>query len=294
MRFSAYRPPSLHRVSAVLDTQGSPASFTHRFISPTISGQKGQPGDGGIDPDLKDEAAFLYLVPNLSVEYVSPPCAVPLAWLRSVYAAQAAFAVESFLDELAHAAGKDPLQYRLHLLAEDKEIAYFDTKWQSARMRGVLQLVAEKSGWDKALPAGKYRGIAAHGCFGTYAAEVVEISMQGGEPKVERVIAAVDCGQVVNPNILQQQMHSGVIFALSSALRGQITVQHGQVQQTNFDSYPILRNNEVPVIESYFVESHESPTGIGEPTVPPLAPALCNAIFAATRKRIRKLPIVAS
>ncbi len=292
MRSSTYRPPSLHRVSAVVDAQGVPTAFTHRLISPTISGQKGQPGEGGIDPDLKDEAAFLYPIPNLSVEYVAPPCAVPLAWLRSVYAAQVAFANESFLDELAHAAGKDPLQYRLHFLGEDKEITYFDTKWQTARLRGVLQLVAEKSGWDKPLPAGRFRGIAAHASFGTYAAEVVEITLQDGEPLVERVVVAVDCGLVINPNILDQQLHSAVIFGLSAALRGQITVEHGQIQQANFDTYPILRNNEVPEIEGYFVPSHEAPTGIGEPPVPPLAPALCNAIFAATKKRIRKLPIL--
>jgi len=292
MRSSVYRPPSLHRLSAVLDSHGVPAAYTHRLISPTISGQKGQPGEGGIDPDLKDEAAFLYLVPNLSVDYISPACPVPLGWLRSVYAAQVAFANESFLDELAHAAGKDPLQYRLQLLTEDKEIAYFDTKWHTGRLKGVLNLVAEKSGWSNPLPSGRFRGIAAHGCFGTYAAEVVEITMQNGDPHVEHVVVAVDCGQVINPNILEQQLQSAVIFGLSAALRGQITIEHGQIQQTNFDNYPILRNNEVPVIEGYFVESHEPPTGIGEPPVPPLAPALCNAIFAATGKRIRKLPIL--
>ena len=294
MRFSTYRPPSVHHLSALVDPQGRPVAFSHRLISPTISGQKGQPGDGGIDPDLKDEASFLYLVPNLSVEYVAPPCAVPLGWLRSVYAAQMAFASESFLDELAVAAGKDPLQYRLHLLAEDKEIAFFDTKWRTDRLRGVLQLVAEKSAWDKPLPAARHRGIAAFGCFGTYAAEVVEITMQSGDPHVERVVVAVDCGQVINPNILEQQIHSAVIFGLSAALRGQITVEHGQIQQANFDTYPILRMNEVPAIETHFVESHEAPTGIGEPPVPPLAPALCNAMYAATKKRIRKLPILSS
>jgi isoquinoline 1-oxidoreductase beta subunit len=293
MRFSTYRPPSVHHLSAVLDAQGWPVAFSHRLISPTISGQKGQPGDGGIDPDLKDEASFLYLVPNVNIEYVAPPCAVPLGWLRSVYAAQMAFASESFLDEIALAAGKDPLQYRLHMLNDEKEIRYFDTRWQTARLRGVLQLVGEKSGWGSALPAGRHRGIAAFGCFGTYAAEVVEITMQNGDPKVERVVVAVDCGQIINPNILEQQLHSAVIFGLSAALRGQITVENGRVQQSNFDSYPILRMNEVPMIETHFVESHEAPTGIGEPPVPPLAPALCNAIYAASKKRIRSLPIAA-
>jgi len=292
MRFSVYRPPSVHQLSAVLDGHGSPAAYTHRLISPTISGQKGYPIEGGVDPDLKDEAAFLYPVPNLSNKYIAPQCAVPLGWLRSVYAAQVAFANESFIDELAHTAGKDPLEYRLRLLAEDKEISYFDTKWQTARLRGVLKLVAEKSEWDKPLPAGRFRGVAAYGCFGTYAAEVVEITIKDGDPNVERIVVAVDCGQVINPNILDQQLHSAVIFGLSAALRGQITIEHGQVQQANFNTYPILRNNEVPAIEGYFVPSHEAPTGIGEPPVPPIAPALCNAIFVATKKRIRKLPIL--
>ncbi len=292
MSFSTYRPPSVHAVSAVFDEHGLPAAYVHRLISPSISGQKGYPIEGGIDPDLKDEAAFLYPVPNLSNEYIAPQCAVPLGWLRSVYAAQVAFANESFIDELAHAAGKDPLEYRLRLLPEDKEITYFETKWQTARLRGVLQLAAEKSEWDKPLSAGRFRGLAAYGCFGTYAAEVVEITIKDGDPHVERVVVAVDCGQVINPNILEQQLHSAVIFGLSAALRGQITIEHGQVQQSNFNTYPILRNNEVPVIEGYFMPSHQTPKGIGEPPVPPLAPALCNAIFAATKKRIRKLPIL--
>ncbi len=292
MRLSTYRPPSLHRLSAVVDGRGLPSAFSHRLISPTISGQKGLAVDAGVDPDLKDEASFLYLIPNIKVDYVSPSTPVPLGWLRSVYAAQVAFASESFIDELAIAAGQDPLAYRLRLLDEDKEITFFDTKWRTDRLRGVLKLVAEKSGWDKPLAAGRHRGIAAFGCFGTYAAEVVEIRMQDGEPRVERVVAAVDCGQVVNPNILEQQIHSAIIFGLSAALRGEITIEHGQVQQANFDTFSIVRMNELPVIETFAVESHEPPTGIGEPPVPPLAPALCNAIYAATKKRIRTLPIL--
>jgi isoquinoline 1-oxidoreductase beta subunit len=292
MRYSTYRPPSLHRLSAVLNAQGLPAAFSHLLISPTISGQKGLPVDAGVDPDLKDEASFLYLVPNINLDYVAPPTPVPLGWLRSVYAAQMAFASESFIDELAVAAGQDPLAYRLRLLGEDREITFFDTKWRTDRLRRVLKLVAEKSGWNNPLSAGQHRGIAAFGCFGTYAAEVVEITMEDGAPHVERVIAAVDCGQVVNPNILEQQIHSAIIFGLSAALRGKITIEHGQVQQANFDTFSILRMNELPAIETYAVESHEPPTGIGEPPVPPLAPALCNAIYAATKKRVRRLPIL--
>jgi CO/xanthine dehydrogenase Mo-binding subunit len=297
MRFSTYRPASLHQLSAVLDGAGWPAAFTHRIIAPSISGQKGQPGPNGVDPDLPDEAAFVYGLPNVSLEYVLAETAVPLGWMRSVYALQAGFASESFIDELAGAAGKDPLEYRLHMLAQsqnnkDQDIQYFTTTWHTARMRGVLQLAADKAGWKHALPAGRFRGIACFGCFGSYMAEVVEISMENGVPRVHRVVAAVDCGQVVNPSILEQQIPGGVVYALSNALRAKITIEKGRIVQGNFDDYEPVRMDEAPVVEVYAVPSVESPTGIGEPSVPPLAPALCNAIYAATKKRIRALPIL--
>jgi CO/xanthine dehydrogenase Mo-binding subunit len=294
MRSSTYRPASLHQVSAVVDGAGWPVAFTHRIITPTIAGQKGQPVPGGVDPDLPDEAAFVYGVPNVSVETVIAETPVPLGWMRSVYALQAAFATESFIDELASAAGKDPLEYRLHILAQnkDQDISFFTTTWHTARMRGVLQMAADKAGWIKPLPAGRFRGIACFGCFSSYVAEVVEISMENSAPRVHRVVAAVDCGQVVNPSILEQQIQGGVIFALSNALRAKITIEKGRVVQGNFDDYAPVRMVETPVVEVYAVSSTEAPTGIGEPSVPPLAPALCNAIFAATKKRIRALPIL--
>jgi isoquinoline 1-oxidoreductase beta subunit len=294
MRFSTYRPASLHQLSAVLDGAGWPVAFTHRIIAPSISGQKGQPGPNGIDPDLPDEAAFIYGLPNVSLEYVLAETVVPLGWMRSVYALQAGFASESFIDELAAAAGKDPLEYRLHMLAQskDQDIQYFTTTWHTARMRGVLQLAADKAGWKNTLPAGRFRGIACFGCFSSYMAEVVEISMENDVPRVHRVVAAVDCGQVVNPSILEQQIQGGIVYALSNALRAKITIEKGRVVQGNFDDYPPLRMDETPVVEVYAVPSTESPSGIGEPSVPPLAPALCNAIHAATGKRIRALPIL--
>ena len=297
MRFSTYRPASLHQLSAVLDGAGWPAAFTHRIIAPSISGQKGQPGPNGVDPDLPDEAAFVYGLPNVSLEYVLAETAVPLGWMRSVYALQAGFASESFIDELAAAAGKDPLEYRLHMLAQnqngkDQDIQYFTTTWHTARMRGVLQLAADRAGWKNVLSAGRFRGIACFGCFGSYMAEVVEISMENDVPRVHRVVAAVDCGQVVNPSILEQQIPGGIVYALSNALRAKITIEKGRVVQGNFDDYEPVRMDEAPVVEVYAVPSVESPTGIGEPSVPPLAPALCNAIYAATKKRIRALPIL--
>jgi CO/xanthine dehydrogenase Mo-binding subunit len=294
MRFSTYRPASLHQLSAVLDGAGWPVAFTHRIIAPSISGQKGQPVPGGVDPDLPDEAAFGYALENVSIESVIAETAVPLGWMRSVYALQAGFASESFIDELAAAAGKDPLEYRLHMLAQDKDrdIQYFTTTWHTARMRAVLQLAADKAGWGKPLPAGRYRGIACFGCFSSYMAEVAEVSMENAVPRVHRVVAAVDCGQVVNPSIMEQQIQGGIVYALSNALRAKITIEKGRVVQGNFDDYAPLRMEETPVVEVYAVPSAEAPTGIGEPSVPPLAPAVCNAIYAATKKRIRELPIL--
>ncbi len=297
MRFSTYRPASLHQLSATLDSSGFPAALTHRIIAPSISGQKGQPTPGNVDPDLPDEAGPVYALPNYSLEYVMTETPVPLGWMRSVYALQAGFALESFIDELAVAAGKDPLHYRLHLLAKDQDLQYFTTTWHTARMRGVLQLAAEKAGWDKPLPAGRYRGIACFGCFASYMAEVVEISMEGdrpehAQPRVHHVVAVVDCGQVVNPSILEQQIQGGIVYGLANALRAKITIEKGRVVQGNFDDYAPLRMEETPTVEVYAVPSAEVPTGIGEPSVPPVAPALCNAIYAATKKRIRALPIL--
>jgi CO/xanthine dehydrogenase Mo-binding subunit len=292
MRNSTYRPVSLHKLSATLGDDGWPVAFTHRVIAPSINGQKGSQAVNGVDSDFADECSVIYPIQNVTLDYVMTDTPVPLGWMRSVYALQMAFASESFIDELAAAAKKDSLEYRLHLLAKDVDIKYFDTTWRTARMRKVLELVAEKAGWSKALPAGRFRGIACFGCFSTYAAEVVEISMDNDQPKVHRVVAVLDCGRVVNPNILEQQIQGAVIYSLSNALRAQITIDKGRVVQGNFDDYQPIRMNEAPAVEAYFVPSSEPPTGAGEPPVPPLAPALSSAMFAATKKRVRALPIL--
>jgi isoquinoline 1-oxidoreductase subunit beta len=292
MRFSTYRPASYHQLRATLDGQGWPSSFTHRIITPSINAQKGTQLDGGVDPDLKDEVALVYSLPSALLEFVQAETPVPLGWMRSVYALETCFARESFVDELAAAAGKNPLDYRLHLLAKDDDIKYFDATWKTARMRGVLQLAAEKAGWGKPLPSGHSQGLACFGCFSSYAAAVVEISMDNDRPSVHRVVSAIDCGQVINPNILEQQMQGAVIFGLTNALRAKITIDKGRVVQGNFDDYEPIRMNEAPMVEAYFVESTEPPSGAGEPPVPPVAAALCNAIYAATKKRIRALPIL--
>jgi CO/xanthine dehydrogenase Mo-binding subunit len=291
MRCSTYRPISLHKLSATVGSDSWPLAFTHRIIAPSISGQKGMQFANGVDPDFPDQCSFLYPVPHLSLEHVLTETPVPLGWMRAVFALQMAFASESFMDELALAARKDSLDYRLHLLAKDTEIKFFDTTWRTSRMRAVLQLAADKADWKKPLPRGRHRGIACFGCFSSYSASVVELSMQGDEPHVHRVVTAIDCGQVVNPKILNQQIHSAVIYGLTNALRAQITIEKGRVAQSNFNDYEPLRMKEAPSIEAYFVESAEPPTGAGEPPLPPVAPALCNAIYSATKKRIRKLPI---
>jgi isoquinoline 1-oxidoreductase beta subunit len=289
MRNSTYRPSSYHELSAVLDGSGYPAAFTHRIVGPSINLQKGTPLDSGVDGDLKDEVALAYPFPNALVEAVYTETPVPLGWMRSVWALQAAFAGESFIDELAVAAGKDPLAYRMHILAKDLDIKYFDTTWKTARLRGVLQLVADKAGWGKS-SAGRYQGIACFCCFSSYAAAVVEITMEKDRPRVQRVVAAIDCGQVINPNILEQQIQGGVNYALTNALQARITIDKGRVVQGNFDDYPPIRMDVAPAVEAYFVPSTEAPTGAGEPCIPSVAPALCGAIYAATKKRIRSLP----
>ena len=288
MRNSTYRPASYHQLRAVLDSQGWPVAFSHRIIMPSINVQKGFPAEGGIDAEVKEEASFVYSFPNASVEYVMTETPVPLGWMRAVNALQVAFASESFIDEIAAAGGKDPLELRLRLLSADGSL----NGWHTERMRGVLQLAAEKAGWGKPLAAWHYHGIACFACFNSYMAEVVEISMENNRPRVHRVVGVIDCGQVVNPNILEQQIQGGVNFALTNALRAKITIDKGRVVQGNFDDYEPVRMSEAPTVEAYFVPSTESPTGAGELPVPPLAPALCNAIYAATKKRIRALPIL--
>src|SRR5260370_22477367 len=184
MRFSTYRPASLHQLSAVLDGAGWPVAFTHRIVAPSISGQKGQPVPGGVDPDLPDEAAFVYGVDNVSIESVIAETPVPLGWMRSVYALQAAFASESFIDELAAAAHKDPLEYRLHMLSKDQDIQYFTTTWHTARIRDVLQLAADKAGWKNYLPAGPSRGTASLACFSSYTPDLAAIRLQQNLPQL--------------------------------------------------------------------------------------------------------------
>jgi len=221
-----------------------------------------------------------YAIPNKLVEWHEAPGGVPTLWWRSVGHSHTAFAVESFIDELAHAAGIDPVAYRSKLLEGHP------------RHLGVMNLVVEKSGWSRPPVKGHARGIAVHGSFGSFAAVVAEVTVDAsGKPRVHRIVTAIDCGMVVNPDGVHAQLESGAVFGLTAALYGEITFANGRVKQRNFHDYPMVRMNEMPRIETHFVSSSEALGGVGESCVPPIAPAVCNAVFAATGKRIRKLPI---
>ena len=220
-----------------------------------------------------------YRLPNLQVSVHHPEVAVPVLWWRSVGHSHTAFVMETMVDELARAAKQDPIAYRLALL---------DPK--HTRVRGVLQLVREKSGWTTAVAKGRGRGVAVHESFGTVVAHVVEVSVDKNVIRVHKVTSAIDCGTAVNPLTIEAQVQSGMVFGLSAALYGQITLKDGVVQQSNFSDYPVLRINEMPEISVHIVPSRADPTGVGEPGTPPIAPAVANAVFALTGKRLRKLP----
>jgi isoquinoline 1-oxidoreductase beta subunit len=270
----AYRPAAYHRLLASLDSKGKPLSWDHGVAAQSM----GSGSASGAEPP--------YAIPTVHVTGANPGFGVPVTIWRGAELSYNTFAVESFVDELAVAAGADPYQYRRGLLGG------------TPRLQAALDLAASKAGWAGApLPAGRGRGIAAcaYTDAGTYAAEVAEVTVASdGSVRVDRVVCAVDCGLVVNPAIAESQVEGAIVQGLSATLKSEITFAAGRVQQHNFDDYPLLRLSEMPTIEVYFVLSTEDPSGLGEPALPPLAPAVANAIFAATGKRLRRLPIHAA
>ena len=282
-----YRPMWHDRFVAGLDADGDPIAWTHTIVGQSIA--QGTPfaafmiKDGVDSTSVEGAADLLYGIPNLQVDLHTPQIGVPVQWWRSVGHSHTGFSVEAFFDEVAHAGGKDPYELRRKLLANQP------------RMRAVLELAAQKADWGSKLPPGVGRGIATHFSFDSYVAQVVEASVdKSGEVRVHRVVCAVDCGLAINPDTIRAQMEGGIIFGLTAALKTEITLKDGRVEQGNFNDYQMLRIFESPVIEVHIVPSEASPTGVGEPGVPPVAPALANALFAATGKRIRRLPIRSS
>jgi isoquinoline 1-oxidoreductase beta subunit len=281
-----YRPYWLDRISAGLDEQGKPMAWNNRFAGSSVIARWLPPGfKNGLDPDTTEGAIDLvYDLPNFRVEYVRvEPPGVPTAFWRSVGPSHNVFVTESFIDELAAAAKQDAVAYRRALL--DK----------SPRAKAVLDLAAEKAGWGQAQPKGSGRGVSLQFVFGSYLAQVAEVEVsKEGVVRVRRVVCAVDCGSVVNPDTVQAQIQSGIIFGATAALYGEITLKNGRVEQSNFDTYRMLRINEAPAIEVHVVKSSEPPGGIGETGTSAITPAIANAIFAATGKRLRKMPIDSS
>ena len=307
IRGDSYRPMYLHKLTAGLDESGNLIAWQHRIVGQSVLGNDPDWIINGVDiTSVAGASTIPYDIPNILVDLHSPVNGVPIEKWRSVGNSHTAFAVETFLDDVAHAAGRDPYQLRRALLARDPRgnprmslvapdpmrphlFAKFPRDLQ------VLELAAEKAGWGTPLPAGKGRGLAVHYSFRSSLAHVAEVSVTpDGEARVDRVVCAVDCGVPINPDVIRSQVEGGIGFGLSALFYGAITVKNGAVEQSNFNDYPLLRIDEMPKVEVHIVPSVEAPTGIGEPVVPPIGPAVSNAIFAATGKRVRSLPLKSS
>ena len=286
MQNDFYRAATYNKMTAGIDANGSPVYWHHRVVNDAIMARVGPAFGFTLKDDQLDDTSFEgahnlpYNMPNFQCDWVRKDTGVPVGFWRSVGSSHTAFSTECFMDELAAAAGKDPVAYRLSLLEKHP------------RHAGVLRLASEKAGWNTKPAAGVGRGVAVHESFGSFVAQVAEVSVDNaGKVKVHRVVCAIDCGQVVNPDTVAAQMESSIAYGLSAALYGEITIKDGKVVQKNFTDHKVLRMNEMPKVEVHIVPSTENHGGVGEPGTPPIAPAVVNAIFAATGKRIRSLPI---
>jgi isoquinoline 1-oxidoreductase beta subunit len=278
MTHDLYKPPAREQVTAGLDEKGKLVAWALHITGPSITARFDPSNKDPFDSVIEYVQNFPYAVPNFDLRYVRHEIGIDVGYLRSVSHAPNCFAVESSIDELAAAASKDPLQFRLELLAG------------KLRHTKVLQVVAERSNWGHPA-AGRHQGLAFMEGYTACIAQVAEISVQDGRLKIHRITCVIDCGQTVNPRIVESQLESGIVYGLSAALWGDVTLQGGRVRQTNFNDYRVLRLNELPELDIHIIPSSGMPAGIGETGVPPVAPAVCNAIFAATGRRLRSLPI---
>lgn len=280
MKFGYYRPPSMHVLKGSVSKDGKPLKFYHHVIAPSIRQMRFDKNLTAEKSEIREGTVDLeYQIPNLKITGTLIPTHVPISWWRAVYNSQNPFAVESFIDELAYSDGKDPYEFRKQMLPED------------SRLLNVMNIAIEKSGWHNKLPKGKGRGLAISYGYESYCAQVAEVSVINNKLKVEKYTAVIDCGVVVNPDIVEAQMEGAIAFALSAAMKGEITIKNGGVEQNNFDDFEILSYDEMPVIDVHIVQNNFKVGGVGEVGIAACAPALCNAIFAATGKRIRKLPV---
>ncbi len=279
MTHDTYRPPALEDMSGAFDAAGKLIAVKLHVTSPSITERMFPPVKGVDDSVVEYAINFPYAVPNYLLCYSRQEIGIDVGYMRGVSHAPNCFAIESFMDELAAAAGRDPFEFRMSLLAG------------KPRHQRVLKTAAERAAWGHA-PAGRHQGIAFMLGYTTHIAQVIEISIEAGEIKIHKITCVVDCGQMVNPKIVESQIESGIVFGLTAALWGEVTLSGGTVQQTNFNSYRLLRGNELPLLDIQLLDSEETPGGIGEASVALVAPAICNAYFRATGKRLRRLPIV--
>jgi isoquinoline 1-oxidoreductase beta subunit len=290
MTHDFYRPAACHSMRGAIDGSGKPLVWSHGMASTSIAAFWNSP-DAAEESEVGGAEQMPYAIPNVRLDYSPVASSVPPLWWRSVEHSFNGFAVECFIDELAAAAGKDPVEFRRRFLVRPANWKpRNDEDPDPRRLRGVLDLAAEKIDWGKPLPKGKGRGIATYHSFGSYIAEAAEVTVNGRDFKIDRLVAAIDCGRIVNPESVRAQAESAIIYGLSAALKNEITIKNGAVEQTNFDGYDPLRIHEAPPIEIHLVQSKEDPGGMGEPALPPAAPAVANAIFAASGQRVRKLP----